>query len=105
VDAGLIGPDDMVGRSDEGLLALLEARAGGAEREARRVAERWLPALRERRLPKRALEVPGERCAACRSRSGSTPRRGLRRRLEERLAGARAAGRRRSSWTTRRSRR
>ncbi len=61
VDAALIRPEELVGKSDEQLLAFLELRATGREEPgARRVAERWLPALRDRRLPKRALEVPGD---------------------------------------------
>jgi uncharacterized protein len=61
VDAGLIDPGEMVGRTDEGFLALLEVRSGlSAEPGARQLGERWLPALRERRLPKRALELPGD---------------------------------------------
>jgi HD superfamily phosphohydrolase len=58
---GLLAPDDLVGLSDERLLTILEIRAEAAEGPyAERVARRWLPALRERRLPKRALEMPGE---------------------------------------------
>ncbi len=61
VDAGVIQPGELVGRSDEGLLSLIEVRAQALQSEgAKRVVERWLPALRERRLPKRALEIPGE---------------------------------------------
>jgi uncharacterized protein len=61
VDAGAIRPDDLVGRSDEGLLGLIEARCQALDDpRAARVVEAWLPALRERRLPKRALEIPGE---------------------------------------------
>ena len=60
VDAGLLGPAELVGRSDEGLLSLLEARAARAGGEAGRRVEGWLRGLRERRLPKRAVEVPGE---------------------------------------------
>jgi HD superfamily phosphohydrolase len=61
VEGGLIGPDELVGLTDERLLVLLEMRSEGREdASARRVAERWLPAVRERRLPKRAMEVPGE---------------------------------------------
>lgn len=60
VDGGLLRPDELVGKGDERLLALLEARAEGRdEPTARRVAEVWLPAIRARRLPKRALELPG----------------------------------------------
>ncbi len=54
-----IAPDDLVGRTDEALLFLLEARAAaapadGVEAAAARVG-RWLAALRGRRLPKRAV--------------------------------------------------
>jgi hypothetical protein len=61
VDGGLVTPDEIVGMTDERLLVTLELRAvqqGGAHAE--RVARRWLPAIAERRLPKRALELPGE---------------------------------------------
>ncbi|HET7229513.1 MAG TPA: HD domain-containing protein [Longimicrobium sp.] len=61
VDGGLLAPDDLVGLSDERLLTILELRAEAADGpQARRISQRWLPALRERRLPKRALEMPGE---------------------------------------------
>jgi HD superfamily phosphohydrolase len=87
VDAGVIGPGDLVGRSDEGLLALIETRAGEREGEgARRVAERWLPALRERRLPKRALEIPGETLRGLPLESWLYSDERLRRSLEDRIA-------------------
>lgn len=57
----VVDADELVGQSDERLLTILELRA--EERDdpaARRVAERWIPAVRRRKLPKRALEVPGE---------------------------------------------
>lgn len=58
VSAGLIAPEELVGRTDEELLHLVGARAEAGEGAvARRIAERWLPALRARRLPKRAAEV------------------------------------------------
>lgn len=61
LDAGLLSPAELVGQTDERLLARLETRAeNAAGAAARRVAERWLPALRERRLPKRALEISGD---------------------------------------------
>ncbi|HEX6748440.1 MAG TPA: HD domain-containing protein [Longimicrobium sp.] len=61
VDGGLLTQDELVGQTDERLLVTLELRAcAGAGPHARRIARRWLPALRERRLPKRALELPGE---------------------------------------------
>jgi uncharacterized protein len=61
VDGGLVTPDEIVGMTDERLMVTLEFRAlerGGPHAE--RVARRWLPAIAERRLPKRALELPGE---------------------------------------------
>lgn len=58
---GVIRADELVGQTDERLLAILELRAADADHPAaRRVAERWIPAVRRRLLPKRALEVPGE---------------------------------------------
>jgi uncharacterized protein len=60
LDGGLMRADELVGQTDERLLTLLELRAEGAEAPAaRRVAERWLPAVRRRHLPKRALEISG----------------------------------------------
>jgi hypothetical protein len=61
VDGALLAPGEIVGMTDERLLVTLEMRACGATGpHAERIARRWLPALRERRLPKRALELPGE---------------------------------------------
>jgi uncharacterized protein len=61
VDAELLTAEDLVGLTDEGLLALLESTsARSSHPAARRVASSWLPALRARRLPKRAVEIPGE---------------------------------------------
>jgi len=54
----LVSPEGLVGPTDEELLHEIGRRAGGTEGEAaRRLHERWLPALRQRRLPKRALEL------------------------------------------------
>lgn len=54
----LLRPDDLVGPTDEELLHRLERRAEEAESAAaRRLAAKWLPALRTRRLPKRAAKV------------------------------------------------
>ncbi len=54
----ILEPDDLVGPTDEELLYEIGRRAdghGGAT--AARLSGRWLPALRNRRLPKRALEL------------------------------------------------
>ncbi|HEX7119127.1 MAG TPA: HD domain-containing protein [Longimicrobiales bacterium] len=109
LDAGLVAPDDLVGRTDEALLFLLEARAaagrgagdggtrrrgeaggdgdpGGGTADAAARVGRLLEMLRSRRLPKRAAEVvaaelDGE--AVGRWLIQDTP---LKRRVEERLA-------------------
>jgi uncharacterized protein len=61
VDGGLITPGELVGRTDDALVSEIEARAQRSDGpEGGRLRERWLPALRGRRLPKRALELPGE---------------------------------------------
>jgi HD superfamily phosphohydrolase len=59
---GLVAPEDLVGPTDEELLYEIQRRAvdggGAADAEGtRRLREDWLPALRNRRLPKRALEL------------------------------------------------
>jgi HD superfamily phosphohydrolase len=87
VDGGVIASDELVGLSDERLLVLLEVRAEGVEGDAaRRVAERWLPAVRERRLPKRALELPGEALRGLPAEEWLPAGGGAVQRLEERLA-------------------
>jgi HD superfamily phosphohydrolase len=58
VRSGLIAPDELVGPTDEELLHLIARRAHEDDGEvSERIATRWLPALRQRRLPKRALEL------------------------------------------------
>jgi uncharacterized protein len=61
IRGGVLSADELVGETDERLLTRLELRCEGASHPlARRVGERWLPAIRERRLPKRALELPAD---------------------------------------------
>ena len=87
VDAAVITPNELVGLSDERLLVLLEMRAEGRGDEAgRRVAERWLPAVRDRRLPKRAMEVPGDALRGLAAEEWLPEQGELVRRLELRLA-------------------
>lgn len=87
VDARVIAAEELVGRSDEGLLTLIEARAvDRTEAGARRILHHWLPALRERRLPKRALEIPGESLRNAPLADWFYDDEGLRRQLEDRLA-------------------
>ena len=58
VRSGLIDPMELVGPTDEELLYEIGRRAQEDDGEvARRLGSRWLPALRHRRLPKRALEL------------------------------------------------
>ena len=58
VDSGLLVSHELVGPTDEELLHEISRRAQEADGEAaERIATRWLPALRQRRLPKRALEL------------------------------------------------
>jgi hypothetical protein len=58
VRGGLLDPEELVGPTDEELLYEIQRRAadddGGI---AERLVSRWLPALRKRQLPKRALEL------------------------------------------------
>ena len=59
VRGGLLDPDDLVGPTDEELLHEIGSRAqeDPGDEIAQRIATRWLPALKQRRLPKRALEL------------------------------------------------
>ena len=58
VDSGLLVAQELVGPTDEELLHEINRRAHEADGEAaERIGTRWLPALRQRRLPKRALEL------------------------------------------------
>jgi uncharacterized protein len=58
VRVGLIDPEELVGPTDEELLLEIGRRAFEDDGEvASRIATRWLPALRHRKLPKRALEL------------------------------------------------
>lgn len=57
--AGLLSAADLIGPTDEELLHELGRRARARSGDvATRLADRWLPALRNRRLPKRAVEIP-----------------------------------------------
>jgi HD superfamily phosphohydrolase len=87
VREALVSPAELVGPTDEELLYEIGRRAtesgsGGAVR----LATRWLPALRNRRLPKRALELTAADLAGVALPSwlvGESPRK---RRLEDGLA-------------------
>ncbi len=56
--SGLIDAEELVGPTDEELLYEIGRRAAEDDSEvSERLATRWLPALRQRRLPKRAVEL------------------------------------------------
>ena len=58
VESGILDAEELVGPTDEELLYETSRRAQASDTEVgERLATRWLPALRARRLPKRALEV------------------------------------------------
>lgn len=86
VDAELISAEDLIGRTDEGLLTLIELRAAASGERGERVANQWLPAVRYRRLPKRALEISGDVLRDLPFQQWWYEDQTLRRRLEERLA-------------------
>ena len=55
---GILDPEELIGSTDEELIYETARRAREADSPvAERLSTRWLPALRGRRLPKRALEV------------------------------------------------
>jgi uncharacterized protein len=88
VESGLIDSAAMVGRADEEFLALVEARAEARPSQtSERVAE-WLRALHERRLPKRAVELPGELLRGLPVEEWFYGDGELRKRIEDRLARA-----------------
>lgn len=58
VRGGLIDPEELIGPTDEELLYQIGRRVLEEESEvADRIGSRWLPALRHRKLPKRAVEL------------------------------------------------
>ena len=59
VEERILSPLDLIGPTDEELIYELARRARTASGPAaERLARRWLPALKNRRLPKRAAEIP-----------------------------------------------
>jgi HD superfamily phosphohydrolase len=58
VASGILDPEELVGPTDEELLYEIARRAMEEDSPvADRLSDRWIPALRNRRLPKRALEL------------------------------------------------
>jgi hypothetical protein len=87
VGEGLVTPSDLVGPTDEELLYEIGRRAsevdtGGAER----LRTRWLPALWNRRIPKRALELTAADLAEIPIPSWLVTNSPRRRELEDQLA-------------------
>lgn len=87
VRAGLIDPRELVGPTDEELLHEIARRARDEEHAlGRRLAERWLPALRNRRLPKRALELTAAEMDGLEVPGWVARDSELKRRMEDRLS-------------------
>jgi len=87
VGLGLVLPDELVGPTDEELLYEIGRRAGTSQAEgARRLRESWLPSLRNRRLPKRALEMTAADLADVRIPSWLGADSPLKREVEDRMA-------------------
>lgn len=84
--AALLEPSELVGQTDEALLALLERRAAERDSAAARGVERRVGALRSRRLPKRAAEVVAAELEGADAASWLGVDSPLKRRLEDRLA-------------------
>ncbi len=82
---GLLAPDELVGQTDEVLLALIESRAGAADGPLGRRIGSWVTALRARRLPKRATEVVAAEVGGVAAEWLATDS-PLKRRVEDRLA-------------------
>ena len=87
VETNLLSPMELVGPTDEELLYELGRRAAVSDGDvARRLSDDWLPALRSRRLPKRAVEMSAAELDGVDLPewvSGDTPRK---RRWEDRIA-------------------
>jgi HD superfamily phosphohydrolase len=58
VRLGLLSSAELIGPTDEDLLYRIQDRALGSQNpDARRIGERWIANLRNRRIPKRACEI------------------------------------------------
>jgi hypothetical protein len=91
VRTGLVAPAELVGPTDEELLYEIAGRARGAADDdpvAARLAARWIPALRARRLPKRALELTASDLHGVALAPWAAGDSGRKRRAEDELAAA-----------------
>jgi uncharacterized protein len=87
VRAGLLDPEELVGPTDEELLYEIARRASEEEGEVHeRLAHRWIPALRRRSLPKRALELTAADLAGRQIEAWATQESAWKRAIEDELA-------------------
>jgi uncharacterized protein len=87
VRVGLLSSDELVGPTDEELLYEIRRRASErSDPESRRIGERWIPALRNRRLPKRACEITAPELEGVELPEWASQQSGRRRTLEDRIA-------------------
>jgi uncharacterized protein len=87
VRVGLLSSDELVGTTDEELLYEIRRRASErSDPESRRIGERWIPALRNRRLPKRACEITAPELEGVELPEWASQESGRRRALEDRIA-------------------
>ncbi len=87
VSVGLIQSDELVGPTDEELLYRIRARSDASDDPAvRRIGTRWVEALRNRRLPKRACELTAAELDGTVLPNWVSQDSPLRRRMEDRLA-------------------
>jgi HD superfamily phosphohydrolase len=83
----LVSSDELVGPTDEELLYRIRERAASArDPGARRIGERWVDALRNRRLPKRACELAAPDLEGVALPSWVSQESAVRRAVEDRLA-------------------
>jgi uncharacterized protein len=87
VRVGLLTSDELVGPTDEELLYEIRRRASDRDdAPSRRIAERWIPALRNRRLPKRACEITAPELEGVELPGWTSRESRERRALEDRIA-------------------
>jgi HD superfamily phosphohydrolase len=94
VQGGLLDPEELVGPTDEELLYEIQRRAVEEDDSeiAERLAYRWIPALRRRRLPKRALELTAADLEGRRVEGWAVGESPWKRAVEDELAEAMALG-------------
>jgi len=87
VRVGLLTSEELVGPTDEELLYEIRLRAANhTDPRARRIGEQWVPALRHRRLPKRACEITAPELEGVDLPDWISTESGDRRQIEDRIA-------------------